>query len=83
MTHCRFEDRLAGQARVLSGVRERITARTAAELPAAFSAIQTAQDAGHWIALMLDYELGEWLEPSLQVTSRTSTPQACREHYLG
>ncbi len=76
MTHCRFEDRLAGQARVLSGVRGRITARTAAELPAAFSAIQTAQDAGHWIALMLDYELGEWLEPSLQVTSRTSTPPA-------
>ena len=74
VTHCRFEDRLLGQARVMSGLRARVTARSAAELPAAFAAIQSAQDAGHWVALLLDYELGEWLEPALQTTAR-ATPE--------
>lgn len=77
MTHCRFEDRLAGEAKVLSGLRQRITARSAEEVPAAFVAIQAAQAAGHWTALMLDYELGEWFEPALQATARPTTePQA-------
>ena len=70
MTLCRFEDRLAGEAKILSGLRQRITACSSAELPAAFAEIQTAQRAGHWIALMLDYELGEWFEPTLQPTVR-------------
>ena len=72
VTLCRFEDRLAGQARVLSGLKQRITASSAADLPAAFTAIQAAQRAGSWIALMLDYELGEWLEPALQPTARAA-----------
>ena len=72
MTQCRFEDRIAGEAKVLSGLRQRITARSSAELQAAFAAIQAAQSAGHWIALMLDYELGEWLEPALQPTARAA-----------
>ena len=72
---CRFEDRLAGEAKVLSGFRARITACSAAQLPAAFAAIQSAQNAGHWVALLLDYELGEWLEPTLQATARTLTVQ--------
>ena len=75
MTQCRFEDRLAGEAKVLSGLRQRITARSSAELPAAFVAMQTAQGAGHWIALMLDYELGEWFEPALQPTARAAQAQ--------
>ena len=72
MTLCRFEDRLAGEAKILSGLRQRITACSSVELPAAFAAIQTAQRAGHWIALMLDYELGEWFEPTLQPTARAA-----------
>lgn len=77
MTHCRFEDRLAGEAKVLSGLRQRITVRSAEEVPAAFVAIQAAQAAGYWTALMLDYELGEWFEPALQATARPTTePQA-------
>jgi len=72
VTQCRFEDRLAGEAKVLSGLRQRITARSSAELQAAFAAIQAAQGAGHWIALMLDYELGEWFEPALQPTARAA-----------
>ena len=72
MTLCRFEDRLAGEAKVLSGLRQRITACSASELPAAFAAIEAAQRAGYWIALMLDYELGEWFEPALQPTARAA-----------
>jgi para-aminobenzoate synthetase component 1 len=72
VTQCRFEDRIAGEAKVLSGLRQRITARSSAELQAAFAAIQAAQSAGHWIALMLDYELGEWFEPALQPTARAA-----------
>jgi para-aminobenzoate synthetase component 1 len=75
VTQYRFEERLAGEARVLSVLRLRITARHAAELQAAFAAIEAAQRAGHWIALMLDYELGEWFEPALQATARA----ACAE----
>jgi para-aminobenzoate synthetase component 1 len=72
VTRCRFEDRLAGEAKVLSGLRQRVTARNLADLPAAFAAIQAAQRAGYWIALMLDYELGEWFEPALQTTARAT-----------
>ncbi len=87
VTQCCFEDRLAGEAKVLSGLRQRITARSAAELPAAFAAIQTAQGAGHWIALMLDYELGEWFEPALQPTARAAqaelpTPTGAAQTHL-
>jgi len=87
VTLCRFEDRLAGEAKVLSGLRQRITACSSAELPAAFAAIQTAQRAGYWIALMLDYELGEWFEPTLQPTARAAqtelpTPTGAAQTHL-
>jgi para-aminobenzoate synthetase component 1 len=49
----------------MSGFRARITARRAADLSSAFAEIQAAQEAGCWVALLLDYELGEWFEPSL------------------
>ncbi|PHY07453.1 MAG: aminodeoxychorismate synthase, component I [Alcaligenaceae bacterium] len=75
VTLCRFEDRLAGEAKVLSGLRQRITACSATELPAAFAAIEAAQRAGYWIALMLDYELGEWFEPALQTTAGAAQTQ--------
>jgi para-aminobenzoate synthetase component I len=65
MSICRFEDRLTGQARVLSGLRMRITARTANELPEAFAQIEAARRTGAWIALLLEYEVGEWLEPAI------------------
>jgi len=60
---CRFEDRLAGRALRLSGFRARIEARAAAEVGPALEAIEAARRAGRWIALLLDYELGEWLLP--------------------
>ncbi|QEI05309.1 aminodeoxychorismate synthase component I [Pigmentiphaga aceris] len=62
---CRFEDRSTGHARVLSGLHERIVATSAASLAPALARIAEAQAAGYWVALLLDYELGEWLEPAV------------------
>ncbi|HTJ99740.1 MAG TPA: aminodeoxychorismate synthase component I [Bordetella sp.] len=60
---CRFEDRLAGRALQLDGARDRIEARTPAELQPALDAIEAARRQGRWVALLLDFELGEWLLP--------------------
>lgn len=62
---CRFEDRLSGQALELLDFSHRISASSAADLPAAFRHIEAAQRQGYWVALLLDYELGEWLEPAV------------------
>ncbi len=62
---CRFEDRLSGQALELLGFCHRIGACRADELPAAFAGIEAARRRGCWVALLLDYELGEWLEPAV------------------
>ncbi len=62
---CRFEDRRGGRARVLDGLVERITASHPGELASALARIEAAQAAGHWVALLLAYELGEWLEPGV------------------
>ncbi|CAB3707012.1 aminodeoxychorismate synthase component I [Achromobacter pestifer] len=60
---CRFEDRLAGRALRLEGFCSRIEARAAAEVAPALAAIEAARQQGRWVALLLDYELGEWLLP--------------------
>lgn len=60
---CRFEDRLAGRALGLYDPVQRIEAGQASQLPQAWKAIEAARRAGHWVALLLDYELGEWLAP--------------------
>lgn len=65
MSQCRFEDRLTQRARVLRQPCGRIVAFSAQELPAAFAQIEQARRGGYWIALLLEYELGEWLEPTL------------------
>ncbi len=75
MTHCRFEDRLSGKAQVLKDFLFRIEARSASELPEAFASITKAQRAGHWVALLLDYELGEWFEPQLAVHANVTHPE--------
>lgn len=60
---CRFENRLAGEALELKNFSHRIAVTSASGLDAAFRDIADAQARGYWIALLLDYELGEWLEP--------------------
>jgi para-aminobenzoate synthetase component 1 len=44
------------------------------ELPAAFAQIEQMRRGGYWVALLLEYELGEWLEPALAKSS-TSHPR--------
>jgi para-aminobenzoate synthetase component 1 len=61
---CRFENRLAGTAIELTRFDHRIVASSAADLPAVFEQIAAAGRQGLWVALLLDYELGEWLEPA-------------------
>ena len=61
---CRFENRLTGRALALEGFCERIMACSASQLPSAFERIACAQKRGAWVALLLNYELGEWLEPA-------------------
>jgi para-aminobenzoate synthetase component 1 len=74
---CRFEDRGTGRARLLSRLRERIVATTPDELAPALAYIATAQAAGRWVGLLLDYELGEWLEPAVMqnVPPRVAAPR--------
>jgi para-aminobenzoate synthetase component 1 len=60
---CLFEDRLAGRSLRLLDPVARIAVHRRDELPAAWDAIEAARRAGHWVALLLDYELGEWLAP--------------------
>ncbi len=62
---CRFEDRLSGRALELLDFSHRISAHSPEELPLAFERIEAARQQGYWVALLLDYELGEWLEPAV------------------
>jgi para-aminobenzoate synthetase component 1 len=75
MSLCRFEDRLSQHARVLTEPLGRIVASKPEDLPGVFAQIEEARRDGHWIALLLEYELGEWLEPALTESSRQSAPQ--------
>ncbi|CAM4061354.1 aminodeoxychorismate synthase component I [Bordetella muralis] len=71
---CRFEDRVAGRALNLQRLRQRIEARHPEELPAALDTIEAARRAGYWVALLLDYELGEWLAPETVLPAPTGGP---------
>jgi para-aminobenzoate synthetase component 1 len=75
MSQCRFEDRLSQRARVLTRPCGRIVASSPEELPAAFAQIEKARLAGRWVALLLEYELGEWLEPRLTKSPHTQNTQ--------
>ncbi|SSW63961.1 aminodeoxychorismate synthase component I [Achromobacter agilis] len=68
---CRFEDRLAGNALRLEGFCSRIEARTVAEVAPALAAIEAARRQGRWVALLLNYELGEWLLPEAALAPPT------------
>ncbi len=67
---CLFENRLAGWSLRLDNPVGRIAVHHRSELPAAWNAIEAARRAGHWVALLLDYELGEWLDDSALPTPR-------------
>ncbi|MGB6007492.1 aminodeoxychorismate synthase component I [Castellaniella sp.] len=59
---CLFENRLSGWSLRLDEPIDRIAVHRRADLPAAWDAIEAARKAGRWVALLLDYELGAWLD---------------------
>ncbi len=61
-----FDDRLHGERLMLRGPQALLEARAPAEVPAVLAEIEAQRMKGHWIALVLDYELGSWLEPALE-----------------
>ena len=67
----RFEDRLKGYALEMQGYVGHIQARSPEELGRAFEQIEHARQAGHWVALALDYELAELFEPRLPAREQT------------
>ena len=71
---CLFENRLSGQGLALDDVVQRIAVDSPEQLPQAFKAIEAAQASGHWIGLVLDYSLGEWLEPALRTDAARGQP---------
>ncbi len=66
MVVCRFEDAVGDRTLNLCGFVTKVTACSAQELPTAVAEIEQYQREGHWIALKLNYSLGEWLEPALR-----------------
>lgn len=74
MSLCRFEDRWTGEALILEQPVDRITASQPEALLPALAAIEHHQSEGRWIALMMTYELGEWLEPRALQTPISSLP---------
>jgi len=72
---CRFEDRIAQRALALTGRVARIAVRHPHDLDAAFAAIAAAQRNGHWVALLLDYALGAWLDPAQVAHAADGAPR--------
>jgi len=72
---CRFEDRIAQRALALTGRVDRIAVCSESELDAAFAAIAAAQSNGHWVALLLDYALGAWLDPAQVAHASEAAPR--------
>ncbi|WP_322999331.1 aminodeoxychorismate synthase component I [Castellaniella sp.] len=62
---CLFENRLSGWSLQLDDPAGRIAVHRRSDLPAAWAAIESARRAGCWVALLLDYELGTWLDDGL------------------
>lgn len=67
---CRFENRITHTALELSNLEQKLYAYSAADLPKIWQQIQTAQQRGYWVGLVLNYELGAhllelpWAQPS-------------------
>lgn len=62
---CWFEDRLNGHRLVLDDLVERIGIARPEDVESGLKRIEQARAAGHWVALVIEYEFGQWLEPAL------------------
>lgn len=76
MSYCRFENRLANEALEMHDPAARIEVHERQALVSAVKAIEAAQREGCWVALLLDYELGEWLVPGHPSCPPSTTPDA-------
>lgn len=76
MMYCRFENRIDNHALVLNDLITTIKAYDATDLPNAWASISAAQSQGHWVALVLNYELGAHLL-ALPFAKRSQRPILC------
>jgi len=76
MPICRFENRIKGTALVLEEPVEYLTVSHFEQLLPVLDKIADYQKRGFWAALLLDYELGYYLEPALIAKSqlKNNTP---------
>jgi len=75
MPICRFENRIDNTALALEGHIASLSVTQAAQLLPTLQTISEYQAQGCWTALLLDYELGHWLEPASGIESKTNTPR--------
>jgi para-aminobenzoate synthetase component 1 len=75
---CVFENRLTSWRLALHQLQGRIAVHRPADLPAAWAAIEQARQQGYWVALLLDYELGEWLDASSARPDKDTTSDTPR-----
>jgi para-aminobenzoate synthetase component 1 len=60
-----FDDRLHGKRLTLQGPQALLQACQPSEVAEVLAEVERQRRQGRWIALVLDYELGSWLEPAL------------------
>lgn len=77
--YCRFENRITQKALVLEQLVERILVYDCGQLEQAWARIEAAQSEGHWVALVLNYELGAHL---LQLPSAAVSTQPLLSAYI-
>jgi len=75
MPICRFENRIEHTALVLEDHVACLSVTRASQLQPTLQQIREYQAQGYWIALLLDYELGDWLEPALGLESQSTAPR--------
>jgi len=75
MPICRFENRIDHTALTLQEPIASLHVTQASQLLPALQSIRAYQTQGCWVALLLDYELGYWLEPALGLASHSHAPR--------
>jgi len=75
MPLCRFENRIDHTALALEAHVASLSATEASQLLPTLQKVSEYQARGYWVALLLDYELGDWLEPTLRFETQDQTPR--------
>jgi len=75
MPICRFENRIEGTALTLEEHIASLSVSHISQLLPTLRQIDEYQSQGCWAALLLDYELGYWLEPALNMEPSGNMPR--------